>query len=362
MSHLEELGRVLAVDDDPQLLAGLQRNLRRLIPVVTANGGDEALALLRKDRAFSIIICDMRMPGMDGAQFFAEARLLVPDAVRILLTGQADLAAVVSAINQGRIYRFIAKPVDRDELMKVIGAAMAHYRLQQEEQRQLEASRRNLIDWAQDMLSLASVEAWGRAVRVRRTARALAEHLGLGEVLSIEAAAVIWLTGDALGGKCSPGLVLEAMKGLAGQSERMQGVHAMLEELAAPPGSPLRVATRVVQVARWVDDQPGGWIERIDGLERHGRLDPRMATGLRELEHKLAIPEGKPRRVAELVPGMRITAPLRGTDGALLVPPGVPVNALLLARLSGAQVDGEVMVAYDVEASSTTPLPFPASA
>ena len=168
MNHLENPGRVLLVDDNAQLLAGLSRNLRRLVPVVTANSGDEALTLLKKDRDFSIIISDMRMPGMDGAEFFSEAKLLAPDAVRILLTGQADLTAVVNAINYGRIYRFIAKPVDFEELRNIVSAAMAHFRLQQEERRQREAIERSVIDRAEDLLALSSVPAWGRAARVRR--------------------------------------------------------------------------------------------------------------------------------------------------------------------------------------------------
>jgi FixJ family two-component response regulator len=361
MSQLEDLGRVLIVDDDPQLLAGLSRNLRRLVPVVAAAGGAEALAVLKKDRAFSVIICDMRMPGMDGAQFFAEARLLVPDAVRILLTGQADLAAVVAAINQGRIYRFIAKPVDRDELMRVIGAAMAHYRLQQEEQRQLEASRRHLIDWAQDVLCLSSVVAWGEAVRTRRASRLLAEHLGLNDVLAIEATAVLAATGKSLGPGCEPDRVRAAMKSLAGTSERMEAVHAMLDELTSPPGTPLRIATRVVQVAQAVDDAAGPFRERVDQLEASGALDVRLATALRELETKLALPEGRPVPLAELAAGARLTRPLVARDGSLLAPAGVPVSALLLARLSGAAVAEPVWVEPEAD-SALTPIPFSATA
>ena len=361
MSQLEDLGRVLIVDDDPQLLAGLARNLRRLIPVVSAAGGAEALEVLKKDRAFSVIICDMRMPGMDGAQFFAEARLLVPNAVRILLTGQADLAAVVAAINQGRIYRFIAKPVDRDDLMKVIGAAMAHYRLQQDEERQAEASRRHLIDWAQNMLSLSSAEAWGEAVRTRRLCRLLAEQLGLTDVLAIEATAVIAATGKSLGPGCDPTLVQAAMRSMAGNSERMEAVNAMLDELAGTQGRAQRIATSVVRVARKVDAAPGSFAQRIDALEASGDIDLRLAAALRELEPRLALPEGHPLPVASLEPGMVLTRPLSDRRGVLLAPAGVPASSLLLARLSGAEVEGPVWVAHEVD-STVTPMPFAASA
>jgi CheY-like chemotaxis protein len=361
MNQLEQLGRVLIVDDDPQLLAGLARNLRRLVPVVAAAGGAEALEVLKKDRAFSVIICDMRMPGMDGAQFFSEARLLVPEAVRILLTGQADLGAVVAAINQGRIYRFVAKPVDRDDLMKVIGAAMAHYRLQQEEQRQLEASRRHLVDWAQDMLSLSSPEAWGVAVRTRRIARLLAEHLGLTDVLSIEATTVIAATGASLGSRCDPELVRAAMRSLAGTSDRFETVTAVLDELEGGPGAGVRIATRVVQVARAVDARPGPFHERIDALETSGALDLRLASALRELEPRLALQEGRPVPLSELGPGMVLTRPLLTREGQLLAPPGVPVGSLLRAQLSGVAVEAPAWAMHQVD-TGQTPMPFVATA
>jgi hypothetical protein len=96
-------------------------------------------------------------------------------------------------------------------------------------------------------------------------------------------------------------------------------------------------------------------------LERGGKLDGKLATSLRDLEPRLAPGAGRPIAVSQLRPGMRFTEPLRAREGTLLVPGGVPVNALLLARLSGADVTGEAVVAFDLE-STPTPLPFPASA
>jgi hypothetical protein len=117
----------------------------------------------------------------------------------------------------------------------------------------------------------------------------------------------------------------------------------------------------VVQVARLMDDEPGPWRERVDALERGGKLDGKLATSLRDLEPRLAPGAGQKIRVAELGTGMRFIEPLRAREGTVLVPRGVPVNALLLARLSGADVTGEAVVAFDLE-STPTPLPFPASA
>jgi hypothetical protein len=245
--------------------------------------------------------------------------------------------------------------------MKVIGAAMAHYRLQQDEARQAEASRRHLIDWAQNMLSLSSAEAWGVAVRTRRTCRLLAEALGLTDVLAIEATAVIAATGGSLGPACDPALVQAAMRSMAGASERMEAVNAMLDELATAPGRALRIATSVVQVARLVDAAPGTFSARIDALEAGGHIDLRLASALRELEPRLALPEGHPVPLAELGLAMVLTRPLTGPGGVLVAPAGVPVSALLLARLSGAQAQGPAWVAHEVD-TTATPMPFAASA
>ena len=81
---------ILCVDDEPQVLESLKLNLRRAHTVSTATGGAEALALLDQASDIAVIVSDMRMPGMNGAAFLAQARHKAPDAVRMLLTGQSD--------------------------------------------------------------------------------------------------------------------------------------------------------------------------------------------------------------------------------------------------------------------------------
>ena len=105
-----ELPRILCVDDEPNLLAALERNLFGQFDVVTANGGEAGLAAIAEGPPFAAIVSDMRMPGMDGAAFLAAARARAPDSVRLLLTGQADATSAIAAINQGAIFRFLCKP------------------------------------------------------------------------------------------------------------------------------------------------------------------------------------------------------------------------------------------------------------
>ncbi len=100
-----------------------------------ATSGAEALELLCGAPAgFSIVISDMRMPNMGGADFLRAARVIAPDAVRILLTGHADLRDALRAVNGARLFRFLIKPCDRTELLAACAAALDHHRLQPPQQ------------------------------------------------------------------------------------------------------------------------------------------------------------------------------------------------------------------------------------
>jgi len=123
------LPRVLCVDDEPMLLAALKTSLHRRYDVTTAEGGLEALHLLRERGPFTVVISDFRMPGMDGARFLARARDVAPDTVRILLTGQAGLEDAIEVVNQGYIFRFLTKPCPPQVLLAAIENAVDQARL-----------------------------------------------------------------------------------------------------------------------------------------------------------------------------------------------------------------------------------------
>jgi diguanylate cyclase len=91
--------------------------------VLTAGSGAEALQMLAVEPV-QLVISDMRMPGMDGAKFLAQARVILPEARRILLTGQSDMQAAISAVNEGRVFRFLTKPCPPPQLLTAINAAL----------------------------------------------------------------------------------------------------------------------------------------------------------------------------------------------------------------------------------------------
>ncbi len=115
-------GHLLIVDDEEEILKALKRQFRRTYNVYTANSADAAYQIMR-EKPIQVLISDQRMPGMNGAAFFGKIKKEFPDAVRLMLTGYADLQDVIAAINDGSIFRYIAKPWDTLELTSAVREA-----------------------------------------------------------------------------------------------------------------------------------------------------------------------------------------------------------------------------------------------
>jgi DNA-binding NtrC family response regulator len=113
---------ILFVDDEPRVLTSMRAMFRREYNVLLANSGVEALSLLSQNHV-DVIISDQRMPGMTGVEVLKQVKVLAPDAMRILLTGYADLAAIEASINEGEVFRYLTKPCAADELKQAIGLA-----------------------------------------------------------------------------------------------------------------------------------------------------------------------------------------------------------------------------------------------
>lgn len=125
---LERRHTILIVDDDRDVLESLRLSLETDYDVLTAPGGVEGLALLAR-REVALIIADQRMPGMTGVEFLARSQEVSPQTVRMMLTGFADLNAVVGAINEGQVYRYIAKPWEPRELEMDVRRAVESYEM-----------------------------------------------------------------------------------------------------------------------------------------------------------------------------------------------------------------------------------------
>ena len=159
---------ILLVDDEPEILFSLRGLLRREFDLHTANSGAEALQVLHA-HPVQVIMTDQRMPEMTGVEFLRRARGECPEAIRIVFTGYADIKAVIDAINQGQIYRYLTKPWDPDELVAVLRQACDQYD-------HLAERRRLLLDLREFVSRSPGQEGGGDLLS--RLDRALAEGQG----------------------------------------------------------------------------------------------------------------------------------------------------------------------------------------
>ena len=125
-TQLDKKISVLYVDDEENNLISFKAVFRFKYKIFTAISGDDALKVIA-DKPIDIIITDQRMPHMTGVEFLEEVIKINPEPMRILLTGYADMSAVIDAINKGKVYHYLTKPWDQNELEETIDRAFEIY-------------------------------------------------------------------------------------------------------------------------------------------------------------------------------------------------------------------------------------------
>ncbi|WP_411886891.1 response regulator [Hydrocarboniphaga effusa] len=358
----EQRPRLLCVDDDTAVLDGLALTLRRSFDVTIADSAAEALRRLDA-QDYPIVMSDMRMPQMSGAELLAEVRKRHPDSVRLLLTGYADMEAAASAVNEGQVFRFLIKPCTPPVLLRALQDAVTQYRLITAERELLERTLRGTVQALAEVLSLADAVAYGHAISVQKLALALARQLGLIPIWPLELAALLAPLGRV---SLPPEIHHKEQRGdplttseraaLAKVAEVTQGLLAPIPRLE-PVRSVLFAATRSV-----VDDALQGPDERH--WQRCGRV-LRLATDYVDRESRgdsvgIALAEMRARHVDQpellaaleklkgaeadhveirslpvrlLQAGMVLCDDLYTQAGQRLVPRGFTVNAGLVERI-----------------------------
>lgn len=145
----DERPSLLVVDDEPDVLSSIHDLLRHEYRVITRGSGAGALEVLRSSETIHAVMSDQRMPGMSGVELLREAKAIRPETTRLLFTAYADIHAVIAAINQGHVFRYLAKPWDPDELRAVARQAVEHHDLIVEKNRllaELQAANAKLIE------------------------------------------------------------------------------------------------------------------------------------------------------------------------------------------------------------------------
>jgi len=136
---------LLIVDDQKEILNSLKRIFQREYEVHTALNGKLALQIM-ENHAISVILSDQRMPEMDGVTFLKEALKIQPDTIRIMITGYADIEASINAVNEAKIYQYVSKPFEPDDLKLVVKNAIEKYSLTIKNiERQKQLAKQNVL-------------------------------------------------------------------------------------------------------------------------------------------------------------------------------------------------------------------------
>lgn len=176
---------VLMVDDEPNILDGYRRALHGRYRVTTAKSGAEGLSVLERalkaKDPFPVVVSDMKMPTMNGAEFLGEVRERDPDVVQMLLSGQADLESTIAAVNNGNLFRFLSKPCSGSDMDAALADAARQYQLVMAERELLESTLTGAVDVLTEVLSGASPEAYARTKRLHAMVLAAAKTLSLSD-------------------------------------------------------------------------------------------------------------------------------------------------------------------------------------
>jgi response regulator RpfG family c-di-GMP phosphodiesterase len=174
---------VLLVDDEPNILSSLTRELLEedLCDVITSQSGSEALGKIQTIPNLALIVSDYHMPGLNGIDFLSQARNIVPDVTRMILTGAGDLGMAVEAVNKGNIFRFMLKPCPTDIFISSVKEGIKQYRLVTSEKELLNKTLNGSIKVMIDILAASEPEIFAQSSRLRNLAKDMAKSLEIEE-------------------------------------------------------------------------------------------------------------------------------------------------------------------------------------
>lgn len=366
---------LLCVDDEPSVLAGLTRQLRHHFRITTAENGKEALQLLEDTPAeFAVIMSDMMMPGMNGAEFLRRVREVSPRSVRVLLTGHADADVAAAAINDGAISRYLTKPCPSERLVSTLRDCADSFRRSLIEQEVLDHTLTASVDVLAHTLALASPSGFARIARARDIARELIAVVDPPDSWAVEVAVPLsqagaitlpqdvlerWAAGHDLSAdeqRLVDG-VPEASIGLIRGIPRLDVVEQIIRGAAlgaAERREPARLhcGARIVRLAFEVDNLESHGLTRTEAVDalRHRAADDGDEADASILGRLADGPETEVVLVGidELEPGMVLTCDACGSGGHLLAARGTSVTDAVVARLRHFEAAGQALPEFFV--------------
>jgi len=378
---MSQAQRVLFVDDEPNVLDGIRRQLRNRLNVETANGAAAGLALIESKGPYAVVVSDMRMPDMNGARFLARVNEIAPDTVRMVLSGQSDIDSTVAAVNEGQIFRFLLKPCDTEKLVQTINCGIDHYNLINAERNLLENTLNATVKMLVEVLGLINPAAQQRASQIEKYAETASVALRLPSAWKYRLAAMlsqvgcITLPADTLA-KVHSGQPLSEEESRLYDSHpevagKLLGRIPRLEDVAGMVAGQLRVPGKEIANHDLADSNPQQlgaailWTAvRFDQLVNRGSSPESAARQIRELVphlppaitdamEKSPVAAGGQREsrsvtLNDLQVGMVLEEDVLVAKGIHLVPKGVEITDSLLGRLrtiaSGVRVAEPIRV------------------
>lgn len=363
--------KVLVVDDDPAMLRALQRVLRGRVALEVTDRPENALQLIAKNGPYAVIVSDMRMPTMTGAELLAEVRAIAPDTVRIMLTGNFDQDTAKLAINQGGISVLLNKPVEPERLIAEVVKGIDSYRAAVLEHDIMERTTSGSMRLIVELLAFADPSTFEIAVRSRDFAKTLAATLQVRNAWEVEIGAML----NQLGRLILPRHIFEQihdnqdlsyadlealdklpkrLRQLVHNIPRLNGVAELLFYVrqhydgTGIPGDGVRgeripMGARIIAVAEEIVRMEQMGISRTAAIEtmgaRRGFYDPVILDVARALRPTAVTGASTPERraviltLAQLLPGHMFLADVYTREGVLLITAGSIATGNTIERL-----------------------------
>ena len=358
--------KVLFVDDDQKILNGISRQFEDVFNFEIAAGPKIALEICEQDGPFSVVVSDMRMPGMNGIELLSQIRKDSPETVRIMLTGYADLKATIDAVNEGNIFRFLSKPCPQETLERAVRDGLEQHRLITSERELLEGTLHGSIKVMSEILSLVNPLAFGRTSQLRRIALGIGRQLDIPDLWDLKIATMLFPLGCvtvsqkalecAFAGLPIPDNDLDAYrkhpslgKAMLEQIPRLEGVATIVEHQnqhydgtdnhdGLASGDEIPIGARILKLASDFEIEYKKCGETALAMksikDRIGHYDPAVIEALQvALRNGLCQTEKKEVPILELDEGMVLAQDVVGKNGQLMVTAGQEITESIRARL-----------------------------
>lgn len=349
--------KILFVDDEPNVLQSMERQLRKRFNVTTACSGEEALRVLQEDGSFAVIVSDMRMPGMDGVELLSQVKNLYPDTVRLMLTGNADQGTAAEAVNTGQIFRFLTKPCPAPALLTSLALALRQHRLITAERELLNRTLKGSIKVLSELLSLANPIAFSSGFRVKEAVRQIAIKMELTNLWQYEVAALmsqlgcVTLPNEILHkNQCGSAMTEDEIttfsshpvtgKKLVGQIPRLEKVAGMIEHQMTPfsefseslsnVSEDVQIGAQILKAVIEYDrflHQNFGHKESLRKMRSFdGEYNPIILDYLSDVKVKSKNVKVLRLNFNDVVPGMVAEEDVIAKNGALIIPKGQEIT------------------------------------